>query len=100
VADGEYRFLHRDATRPPTDNPQLAVRHEPELVDANTEARYAADARRAAEARLRAAWKDAHDGITGAVRDFRAAGVTDRRVLSDLRAVERGVGRVDQRLGL
>jgi len=100
VAADEYRFLHRDPSRPPTDDVHLAARHEPEMVDAATEARYAAAARRDADARLRAAWRTAHDGITTAVADFKASGVSDRRVLSDVRVIERGVARIDAEVGL
>jgi hypothetical protein len=113
VNDG--RYLHRNVSRPPTDDLHLAARGEPEMVDEATEARYATAARREADARLRAAWTDASAQISNAVTTFRKpSGHVTPGVQSGVRVVERaaaqlasrtrmgprGVGRVDQLLGI
>jgi hypothetical protein len=96
------RFLHRDPARNYTHNPGHAAFGEPEPVEDAVLERYARAARRQQEARLRAAWVEAHMGIMGAVESFKttASGIADRRVLSDVRVIERGVVRVGKRLGL
>ena len=73
---------------------------EPEAVDQATQARFAREAREAEEARLRREWAQAKERIFGATRQFRAAGVADRRVLSGVKAVERATHAVDRHVGL
>jgi hypothetical protein len=47
-----------------------------------------------------AEWGTARAEILSATKRFRAAGVGDRRVAGSLRAIERSVHRVDERIGL
>jgi plasmid stabilization system protein ParE len=83
-----------------TSNSHEALPREPEAVDEQTQAHFSHVARRRQEEQLREAWRRAHDGITGSLADFKRNGHPDRRLLSDVRVIERQVGRVDKRLGL
>jgi hypothetical protein len=96
------RYLHRDPARNYTHNVGEAAVGEPEPVEDAVLELYARTARARQQERLRAAWMEAHNGIMGAVESFKASasGIADRRVLSDVRLIERGVVRVDRRLGV
>jgi hypothetical protein len=77
-----------------------AVRGEPEAVDALEQQRQTLDARRRWESEQRRAWGTARRRISTAVETFKADAHPDGQLLSDVRVIERQVGRVDKRLGL
>jgi hypothetical protein len=99
--NGEHaRFLHRHAARNYTERRYLSARHEPEAISEQEQLRQTLARRRAWEAEQRRAWGTAREHIFGAVEAFRRDGHPDARLLNDVKAIERQVGRVDRHLGL
>jgi hypothetical protein len=83
-----------------TSNPFQALPCEPEAVSEEEQLRITRRVRRREEEQLRDAWRKAHDGIDGAIEGFRSSGRLPPPVVSDLRVIQRQVGRLDRRLGL
>jgi hypothetical protein len=100
VAYDRPRLLHRRSELGYTDTTQTAMQGEPEAVPAEYQRRLTDAARRRQEAAQQEAWRRAHGEITDAVEEFKRDGHPDRRLLADVRAIERTASRVDRRLGL
>jgi hypothetical protein len=90
------RLLARRSEYGYVDRPGLALTREPEAIDAEEQERQTIDARRRDRERRLDAWRPARSLIFAGLVAFQPA--ADSRSASDLRAIERTLRRIDQRL--
>jgi hypothetical protein len=77
-----------------------ALPREPEAVSAAEQRELTAQAHRRWRLQLAREWGQARREILSGVERFKHNGHPDPRLLQDLRGIERGVERVDRRVGL
>jgi hypothetical protein len=100
AAGEQPRFLHRYVGRNYTESAFLAVPGEPECLTAAEQRAQTARAHRRWQQEQQRAWGRAATSIGQALSTFVRDGHPDRRLLDDVKAIERPVGRVDRHLGL
>ena len=94
----EYRFLHRDPTRPPTSNPHLALRGEPEMISAEYEQGLADAARLRDRQRRLAAYRSMRESVFGTLDEFVRAVGPQGGVGSSVRAARRSIDQLARRV--
>jgi len=98
LGDEQPRFLGR--TLGYIDHPGRGLHDEPEALTRREQEEQTARAHRVWQQQAAREWGKARDAILDATRVFRGTGVGDRQVIGSLRAIERGVARIDKRIGL
>lgn len=98
LANEQPRFLGR--TLGYVDHPARGLRGEPEAITRQEQEEQTVHAHRVWQQQAAREWGKARDAILDATRVFRGAGVGDRQVIGSIRAIERSVRRVDERIGL
>src|SRR5262249_28251789 len=102
VSDGgeqfEYRFLNSRVHLPPTSNAFHAARHEPELIDSDTEQQFADAARRRAQQRRIDAYSTMRSTVFQSLDEFVDVVGPGSGVGSTVRAARRSIERLRAKL--
>jgi hypothetical protein len=98
LGDEQPRFLGR--TLGYVADPARGLHGEAQAVTRREQQELTARGHRQWQQQAQREWGTARAEILSATKRFRDAGVGDRRVAGSLRAIERSVQRVDERIGL
>ena len=96
MADDQPRYLARTVGY--VDSSAIAM-DKLECIDEEEQRRVTDDAHRRWRLQQQREWGKARHTILLGVERFKASGFSDRRTMSDLRAVQRVTARIDARLG-
>jgi hypothetical protein len=98
LGDEQPRFLGR--TLGYVVDPGRGLPGEPEALTRREQQEQTARAHRAWQEQAAREWGKARSQILDATEGFRRARVGDRQVVGSLRAIQRSVARIDERIGL